>query len=110
VDRKKDKIISGGYNVYASEVENCLNKHDHVQNSAVFGIPDETWGEAVCAAVVLTKGRDVHPKDLIDYCKKNLTHYKVPKKLLIRDTLPFNSAGKVLRRVLRDQFIKEEDR
>jgi acyl-CoA synthetase (AMP-forming)/AMP-acid ligase II len=105
-----DKIISGGYNVYASEVENCLNKHDHVQNSAVFGIPDETWGEAVCAVVVLTKGRDVHPKDLIDHCKKNLTHYKVPKKLLIRDTLPLNSAGKVLRRVLRDQFIKEEDR
>lgn len=85
VDRKKDMIISGGYNVYASEVENCLNKHEHVQNSAVFGIPDETWGEAVCAVVVLTKGRDVHPKDLIDHCKKNLTHYKVPKKLFIRD-------------------------
>jgi fatty-acyl-CoA synthase len=101
VDRKQDMIITGGYNVYAIEVENCLNSHPAVQNSAVVGMPHDYWGEAVCAIVMLTRGTKTSPQELIDYCKKHLTRYKAPKKIEITDQLPMSPAGKVLRREVR---------
>ena len=101
VDHKEDMIITGGYNVYAVEVENCLNSHPAVQNSAVVGVPHETWGEAVCAVVMLAQGTTISPAELIDHCKQRLARYKAPKKIEITDQLPLSSAGKVLRREVR---------
>jgi len=101
VDRKQDMIITGGYNVYAIEVENCLNSHPAVQNSAVVGIPHEFWGEAVCAMVLLNQGSTTSPQELIDHCKQHLARYKAPKKIEITDRLPLSPAGKVLRREVR---------
>jgi len=108
VDRKQDMIITGGYNVYAIEVENCLNSHPAVQNSAVVGLPHEIWGEAVCAMVMPAQGSTISPQELIDYCKHHLARYKAPKKIEITDQLPLSSAGKVLRRKVR-QLLKNKD-
>jgi acyl-CoA synthetase (AMP-forming)/AMP-acid ligase II len=101
VDRKQDMIITGGYNVYAIEVENCLNGHPAVQNSAVVGIPHDFWGEAVCAMVILAQGSTASAAELIDHCKQHLARYKAPKKVAIADQLPLSPAGKVLRREVR---------
>ncbi|MCP4625159.1 MAG: acyl--CoA ligase, partial [bacterium] len=101
VDRKQDMIITGGYNVYAIEVENCLNSHPAVQNSGVVGIPNDIWGEAVCAMVMLAQGSTATPEELIDHCKHQLARYKAPKKIKITDQLPLSPAGKILRREIR---------
>jgi acyl-CoA synthetase (AMP-forming)/AMP-acid ligase II len=101
VDRKQDMIISGGYNVYAIEVENCLNSHPAVQNSAVVGIPHESWGEAVCAMVLPSLGCKPASQELKEHCKQHMARYKVPKKIEITDQLPLSPAGKVLRREVR---------
>ena len=108
VDRKQDMIITGGYNVYAIEVENCLNSHPAIQNSAVVGLAHDIWGEEVCAMVMLARGNTVSPQELIDYCKQHLARYKAPKKIKITDQLPMNPAGKVLRREIR-QRLKDGD-
>jgi acyl-CoA synthetase (AMP-forming)/AMP-acid ligase II len=105
VDRKQDMIISGGYNVYAIEVENCLNSHPAIQNSAVVGLPHDIWGEEVCAMVTLIQGRTTSPEELIEHCKQHLARYKAPKKIRITDQLPLSPAGKVLRREVR-QLLK----
>ena len=104
IDRKKDLIISGGYNVYASEVENCLNAHPSVQNCAVVGLPDAQWGEAVCAAVVLANQASATADQLIEHCKQNLARYKAPKTIRIVQQLPLSPAGKVLRRKVREEM------
>jgi acyl-CoA synthetase (AMP-forming)/AMP-acid ligase II len=104
VDRKQDMIITGGYNVYAVEVENCLNSHPGVQNSAVVGIPHDVWGEAVCAMVTLASSYRVSPPELIDYCKRHLARHKAPKIIEIAAQLPTSPAGKVLRREVRRQL------
>jgi fatty-acyl-CoA synthase len=108
VERLKDMIITGGYNVYATEVENCLNSHAAVENAAVVGVPDEAWGEAVWSMVLLKKGAEVTDKDLINYCKAHLARYKAPKKIEFSDALPVSPAGKVLRRQVREQFQKQK--
>lgn len=107
IDRKKDLIISGGYNVYATEVENCLNSHPAVQNSAVVGLPHEEWGESVCAVVVLSAGESVTAQELIDHCKERLARYKAPKRVEIANGLPLSPAGKVMRRKVRAQLSNE---
>ena len=104
VDRKQDMIITGGYNVYAIEVENCLNSHPAVQNSAVVGIPHDIWGEAVCALVTLARGSTASPAELIEHCKRHLARYKAPKKVAITEQLPLSPAGKVLRREVREKL------
>ncbi len=106
VDRKKDLIISGGYNVYSTEVENCLNSHPAVNFSAVVGLPDQDWGEAVNAAVVLKQGRSASAEELIGYCKERLARYKTPKNIQIVRELPLSPAGKVLRRKVRDAMLE----
>jgi acyl-CoA synthetase (AMP-forming)/AMP-acid ligase II len=109
VDRKQDMIISGGYNVYAIEVENCLNSHPAVRDSAVVGLPHEIWGEAVCAMVLLAHGRTTTPQELIDHCKNNLARYKAPKRIEITEQLPLSPAGKVLRREVRRRLGDEKN-
>jgi acyl-CoA synthetase (AMP-forming)/AMP-acid ligase II len=110
MDRKNDMIITGGYNVYPTEVENCLNSHPFVRNSAVVGVPHEIWGEAVYAAVVLLRGKEEETgeADLRAYCKERLASYKAPKSIAIVDELPLSPVGKVLRREVRRKIFKGE--
>ena len=101
VDRAKDMIISGGENVYSTEVENALAAHPSVAEAAVFGIPDERWGEAVHAVVVC--GEDVPPEELIAHCRARIARFKVPRQIEVQtEPLPKSAAGKILKRQLRD--------
>ncbi|HEY3247127.1 MAG TPA: long-chain fatty acid--CoA ligase [bacterium] len=104
VDRKTDMIISGGENIYPAEVEDVLFRHPAVLEAAVFGIPDERWGEAAQAAVVVKPGQSLSLDELRRFCDGQLARYKIPKGLQIVDALPRNAAGKVLKRMLREQF------
>jgi long-chain acyl-CoA synthetase len=100
VDRAKDMIVTGGENVYSTEVEDVLYRHPAVLEAAVFGIPDARWGEAVHAVVVPRS--DVTEHDLLAHCREAIAGYKVPKRIEIRDEpLPKSGAGKVLKRELR---------
>jgi long-chain acyl-CoA synthetase len=100
VDRAKDMIVSGGENVYGTEVEEALYAHPAVLEAAVFGVPDERWGEAVYAVVVPRS--DVDPEVLIDHCRTRIAGYKLPKHIELRsEPLPKSAAGKVLKRQLR---------
>ena len=103
VDRAKDMIVSGGENVYGSEVEEALYLHPAVLEAAVFGIPDERWGEAVHAVVV--KRSDVTDQELIEFCREHIAGYKVPKSVSFQEeALPKSGPGKVLKRELRKPF------
>jgi long-chain acyl-CoA synthetase len=105
VDRAKDMIISGGENVYSTEVEEVLYKHPSVLEAAVFGVPDATWGEAVHAVVVPRPGHTVDTVGLIAFCREHIAGYKVPKQVDLRsDPLPKSGPGKVLKRELRAPF------
>ncbi len=100
VDRKKDMIICGGFNVYPSDVEEVLFQHPAVQEAAVAGIPDEYRGETVKAFVVLRKGESATEQEIIDFCGEHLARYKVPTAVEFRAELPKSAVGKVLRREL----------
>ncbi len=112
VDRSKDMIVSGGENVYCTEVEEVLYKHEAVLEAAVYGIPDERWGEAVHATVVpRAEHSNVAPETLIEYCREQIAGYKVPKGINIQqDPLPKSGPGKVLKRELRAPFWQGSDR
>ncbi|AXO87562.1 long-chain-fatty-acid--CoA ligase [Pseudomonas parafulva] len=101
VDRKKDMIIVSGFNVYPNEIEDVLMGHPQVASCAVIGVPDERSGEAVKLFVVPRAG-GVSVEELKTFCKANLTGYKVPKHIVLRDSLPMTPVGKILRRELRD--------
>ena len=105
LDRKRDVIIIDGFNVYPSEVEEVLNSHPGVKESAVVGVPDPRHGEVVVAYVVVVPGVAPHSAELIEYCAERLAAYKVPSQVRAREELPHNMLGKVLRRVLRDEAI-----
>jgi long-chain acyl-CoA synthetase len=108
VDRAKDMIISGGENVYSSEVEEALYSHPMVLEAAVFGIPDDRWGERVHAAVV-PRG-PVTVEDLVAHCRDRIAGYKVPKAIDLRDeALPKSAAGKILKRELRRPYWEGRD-
>jgi fatty-acyl-CoA synthase len=100
-DRVKDMIVSGGENIYPAEVENALMSHPAVADAAVIGVPDEKWGEAVKAIVVLKPGSDASPADIIAFCKTQIASYKTPKTVDFVEALPRNPSGKILRRELR---------
>lgn len=104
VDRKNDMIISGGENIYPREVEEVLLRHPAVLEAAVLGLPHEYWGEAVTAFVHLRPGMNASPDDLRDHCVAALARWKAPKAVYLRGPLPRNSMGKILRRVLRNEF------
>lgn len=104
-DRSRDVIISGGFNVYPSDVEAALAKHEAVSESVVFGIPDEYWGEKVEASLELRPGMSATAEDLIAHCKAELGSVKAPKQIHIVNALPRSPVGKVLRRIARDSVI-----
>jgi acyl-CoA synthetase (AMP-forming)/AMP-acid ligase II len=103
-DRKKDMIISGAENIYPVEVEQVLQSNPKILEAAVIGVPDEKWGEAVCAVVVLKDGQQMAQEEVIEYCRQNLASYKKPRSVLFVDKLPRNPAGKVLKTTLREQW------
>ncbi|MFT9846102.1 fatty acid--CoA ligase family protein [Aneurinibacillus sp. REN35] len=105
VDRKKDMIIVGGYNVYPREVEEVLYEHPQIIEAAVIGVPDENVGEAVQAYVV-SRDPSLTAEELIAYCQSGLAKYKVPSKIIFIEELPKNTTGKILRRALRDIVLK----
>ncbi|MFB6170837.1 MAG: class I adenylate-forming enzyme family protein [Haloarculaceae archaeon] len=97
VGRYDDMIISGGENIYPAEVEEVLHEHEAVDESAVVGVPDETWGERVKAAIVLEDGADLTEAAVVDYVKSRLAGYKQPREVVFLDELPKNPTGKVLK-------------
>ncbi|SDU15778.1 Acyl-CoA synthetase (AMP-forming)/AMP-acid ligase II [Pseudomonas pohangensis] len=109
-DRKKDMIISGGFNVYPSEVEQVLWSHPAVQDCAVIGVPDDKWGEAVKAVVELNQGQSVSAEELIALCKEKLGSVKAPKTIDFIDALPRSPVGKVLKKDLRARYWQAADR
>ncbi|MGG3450800.1 long-chain-fatty-acid--CoA ligase [Domibacillus aminovorans] len=109
VDRKKDIIIAGGFNIYPRDVEEVLYEHESIQEAVVAGIPDPYRGETVKAYIVLKEDRHVTEKELDDYCRKNLAVYKVPHVYDFRDELPKTAVGKILRRVLVDEEKKKQE-
>jgi long-chain acyl-CoA synthetase len=110
VDRKKDMIVSGGVNIYPREIEEVLARHPDVGEVAVFGVPDDFWGEAVHAAVVLLPGQSASEEALLDYCAEYLSNYKRPKAIDFVVSLPKNATGKILRRDLREPFWSGRER
>jgi long-chain acyl-CoA synthetase len=105
VDRKKDMIITGGENVYSVEVESVLSSHPEVMEVAVIGVPDEHWGEAVKAIVVLRPDSSVSEQDLIAHCRQQIAAYKTPKSIEFQpEGLPKTSTGKLAKRALRDRY------
>jgi long-chain acyl-CoA synthetase len=105
LDRVKDMIVTGGENVYSGEVEAVLYEHPAVLEAAVFGIPDQQWGELVAACVVRKPGSDLSTDDLIAHCRRFLANYKVPRHIEFSETeLPKSGSGKILKRPLREGF------
>jgi long-chain acyl-CoA synthetase len=101
IDRKKDLIISGGFNVYPNEVDDILFAHPKVEEACTVGMPDEYRGETVVAYVVARPGELLTEEEIIKYCRENLAAYKVPRQIYFIDELPKSSIGKILRRELR---------
>ncbi|HMA87681.1 MAG TPA: AMP-binding protein [Burkholderiales bacterium] len=108
VDRKKNMIISGGENVYPSEVENLLARHPAVKDVAVVGVPHEKWGEAVHAVVMLNAGRRASEADLLEWCKDKIAGYKRPRSIsfMREEDVPRTATGKIQHRLLRDRIVK----
>ena len=107
VDRKKDMIIAGGFNIYPREVEEVLFQHPKIQEAAVAGVPDPYRGETVKAYIVLKQGETATPEEIIEFCKERLAKFKVPKLIEFREELPKSLIGKVLRRVLVEEDKKK---
>jgi acyl-CoA synthetase (AMP-forming)/AMP-acid ligase II len=106
VDRAKDMIITGGFNVYSVEVEQALMQHPDVQDSAVIGLPDDKWGEKVVAVVQLRAGRSVRPEDLVAFVKLRIGSVKAPKLVDIWTDLPRSKVGKVLKKEIRAEMLQ----
>ena len=109
-DRKKDMIISGGFNIYPQEIEQVLWAHPAVQECAVVGVPDADWGESVKAVVELNRGMSVTEAELLALCKKELGSLRTPKSVDFIDAIPRSPNGKVLKRELRDSYWTGQSR
>lgn len=107
VDRKKDMIIAGGYNIYPREIDEVLFEHPKVQEAVAVGIPDEYRGETVKAFVVLKPGEEATEEEIISFCRERLAAYKVPRMVEFRPELPKTMVGKILRRVLREEELQK---
>ena len=101
-DRKRDMIISGGVNIYPAEIEDVLHRHPAIADLAVFGVPDEDWGERVHAAVQLRPEATASAEDIIAFARQHLAGYKTPREVSFHTAFPRDSAGKLVKRVLRD--------
>jgi long-chain acyl-CoA synthetase len=108
VDRKKDMIIAGGFNIYPREVDEVLYQHPQVREAITVGIPDPYRGETVKAFVSLVPGAMVTDKEIIAFCKQKLAPYKVPKQVEFRESLPKSAVGKLLRKILRDEEMAKK--
>jgi long-chain acyl-CoA synthetase len=101
-NRVKDMIISGAENIYPAEVESAIFGHPDVAEVAVIGVPDEKWGEAVKAIVVLKPGAKTNAESILEFARSRIAAFKAPKSVDFVDTLPRNASGKVLKRTLRE--------
>ncbi len=110
VDRSKDMIISGGENVYPTEIEDALYTHEAVNECAVFGIPDDHWGELPAAHVVLEEGKSVTEEELIDFCAATIARHKRPRLVKFVDSLPKTAVGKIQKSVIKEAYWKDLDR
>ncbi|NMH96632.1 class I adenylate-forming enzyme family protein [Pseudonocardia acidicola] len=110
VDRKKDMVVTGGFNVYPTEVENVVSTLPAVAEVAVVGVPDETWGEALKAVVVVREGYFLTADEVVAACGQSLAGYKKPRSVEFVDELPKTGSGKIMRRSLRDRYWKGSDR
>jgi long-chain acyl-CoA synthetase len=109
VDRKKDMIIAGGYNIYPREIDEVLYAHPKIKDAVAVGIPDPYRGETVKAFIVLKEGRTATADEITAYCRENLAAYKIPKIIEFRDELPKSMIGKVLRKALREEEIGKQE-
>jgi acyl-CoA synthetase (AMP-forming)/AMP-acid ligase II len=111
VDRKSNMIISGGENVYPSEVESVLGAHPKVRDVAVIGIPHEKWGEAVAAIIVLHDGQQASEEEMLDWCKERMAGYKRPRQIVFvkESEMPRTATGKILHRILREQLAQLQE-
>ena len=110
IDRKNDMIISGGFNIFPSEIEQVLYSHHAVYEACVIGVPDDLWGEAVKAVIVLRKDHQAGADELIEYCGQRLAGFKKPRSIDFVDSLPKNPNGKVARRIIRERYWDPEKR
>jgi len=110
LDRAKDMIISGGENIYSREIEDVILRHPAIHEVAVIGVPDETWGEAVKAIVVLKPRQKATEKEIINFCKQNMASYKKPKSIEFVDEIPKNPYGKIRKRELKEKYWVSETR
>jgi long-chain acyl-CoA synthetase len=101
VDRKKDMVIAGGYNIYPREIDEVLFQHPKIMDAVAVGITDEYRGETIKAFVVLKPGQTATEKEIIEFCRSKLAAYKAPKFVEFREALPKSAVGKVLRKILR---------
>ena len=108
-DRKSNMIISGGENIYPSEVENVLGENAKIKDVAVIGVPDEKWGETVLAAVVMHQHQTATAEELIEWCRGKMAGYKRPRlmKIITDDEMPRTATGKIMHRKLREEFGKQ---
>jgi long-chain acyl-CoA synthetase len=111
IDRKKDMIITGGENVFSTEVENVLYTHPAILEAAVVGVPDATWGEAIKAIVVLKPGMQATADEIIEHCRSRIAHFKVPRSVdFYVGALPKSGSGKILKRELREKYWVGQER
>jgi len=110
VDRKKDMLVSGGFNIYPTEIEAVLAQHPAVYEVCVVGVPDEHWGEVVKAVVVLRQGAGASNQALIDFCKDRLADFKKPRSVDFVTELPKNSNGKLSRKDVRERYWQGRNR
>ena len=102
IDRKKDMIISSGFNVYPNEIEDYVSQHPDVRECGVIGVNDSNRGESIRLFIVKDK-KSLSEREVINFCKKGLAIYKIPKKVIFIDEIPKNNVGKILRRKLREK-------
>ena len=110
VDRKKEMIVSGGFNIYPAEVEQTAMAHPAIRDCAIIGVPDDKWGEAVMAVVELREGVEFDADSFIAFCKERVGSMKAPKSVVVHDNMPRSAVGKVLKRTLRDQYWEGRER
>jgi acyl-CoA synthetase (AMP-forming)/AMP-acid ligase II len=107
VDRKDNMIITGGEHVYPTEVENIICQHPAVYDAAILGIPDDKWGEAVKAVVVLKEGQEATDEEIMEFCRGKMAGFKRPKSVdfITEDEMPRTGSGKKLHRMLREKYL-----
>ncbi len=107
VGRIKDMVIRGGENLYPREIEEYLYRHPNIQDVQVFGVPDERFGEELCAWILLREGAEVTPDDIKAFCQGQIAHYKIPRYIKFVTEFPMTVTGKIQKFVMREEMVKE---